>query len=125
VTRLSLAGATQGSFAVGKGPFGVTSDGENIWVTNYFGKSLSKLQAKDGLSLGIFKAGDGAAGILYDGAHLWVVNNGDSTVMRIGPDGSIISTYATGKGPFGIAFDGAKIWVSNFAGNSISTASVR
>ena len=110
-----------GKYAVGKGPFGVAAEGANVWVTNYFGKSVTKLRAADGLNLGTFKVGDGAAGIVFDGTSLWVVNNGDSTVMKLSPSsGSVIATYATGKGPFSVAFDGSRIWVPNFGSNSVS-----
>ena len=78
-----------GTYAVGKGPFGVAAQGENVWITNYFSQSVTKLRAVDGLNLGTFKVGDGAAGIAFDGTNLWVVNNGDSNVMKVSPaDGS-------------------------------------
>lgn len=89
-----------GTFKVGRGPFGLASDGANIWVTNYFGKSMTQLRASDGVTLGTYSVGNGAAGMAFDGDSLWVVNNGDNTIMKLSPaNGAVISTYATGTGP--------------------------
>ena len=108
--------------AVGRGPFGVAAQGENVWITNYFDKTVTKLRAADGFNLGTFNVGDGAAGIVFDGTNLWVVCNGDSTLVKLSPSsGTVVATYATGKGPFAVAFDGLNVWVSNFATNSVST----
>jgi DNA-binding beta-propeller fold protein YncE len=51
---------------------------------------------------------------------MWVVCNGDSTLMKMSPTGTVLATYATGKGPFAVAYDGANVWVPNFASNSVS-----
>jgi hypothetical protein len=45
------------SFPVGKNPLGVAFDGANIWVTNQYGVSVTKLRANDGENLGTFTTG--------------------------------------------------------------------
>src|SRR4029079_1169971 len=93
---------------------------ENVWITNYFDKTVTKLRASDGFNLGTLTVGDGAAGRLFDGATMWVVCNGDSTLMKVSPSGIVLATFATGKGPFSVAYDGANVWVPNYASNSVS-----
>ena len=65
------AGEILGTHKVGKGPFGVAAQGEFVFVSNFFGKSLTKLRASDGSILGTFKIGDGAAGVAADENGLW------------------------------------------------------
>jgi len=60
-----------GTHKVGKGPFGVAAQGEFVFASNFFGKSLTKLRASDGSILGTFKIGDGAAGVAADENGLW------------------------------------------------------
>ena len=65
------AGEILGTHKVGKGPFGVAAQGEFVFVSNFFGKSLTKLRASDGSILGTFKIGNGAAGVAADENGLW------------------------------------------------------
>jgi hypothetical protein len=44
----------------------VAAQGEFVFVSNFFGKSLTKVRASDGSILGTFKIGDGAAGVAAD-----------------------------------------------------------
>src|SRR5688500_8553576 len=120
VTKLSTAGAVLGTYAVGRAPFGVAGAGDSVYVTNFFGKTVTRLRAADGFNLGTFDVGDGAAGIIYDGSTLWVACHGDDSIVRVSTNGSIISTYATGNGPFSIAFDGVRVWVPNSGSDSVS-----
>src|SRR5450432_4041094 len=61
------------SFRAGKGPTYLTFDGDNIWVTNTNGASITKLRASDGALLGIFPfAHDNPEGIAWDGANIWI-----------------------------------------------------
>jgi len=58
------------SFAVGKSPTGVAFDGANIWVTNQYGSSVTKVRANDGTNLGTFTTGSGPTGIAFDEANM-------------------------------------------------------
>lgn len=44
VTRLALDGTNLGSFSVGDNPYGLTFDGENIWVANSLDGTVMKLK---------------------------------------------------------------------------------
>jgi hypothetical protein len=83
VIRLSLSGAVLGTYPKGKGAFGVAAEGPDVWLTNFWGKSVTKLRASDGLNLGTFDVGDGAAGVAFDGTNIWIANHGASNLMKI------------------------------------------
>jgi hypothetical protein len=77
-------GRVVGTYAVGHGPFGVAFDGANIWVANFFSKSVMKL-AVNGTVVSNVAVGDGLAGITFAGGYLWVANNGSNTVSKLDP----------------------------------------
>ena len=45
------------SFPVGDGPSGLAFDGANIWVTETYDDTVTKLRASDGALLGTFPVG--------------------------------------------------------------------
>jgi hypothetical protein len=85
-------------FPAGTGPWRVASDGANVWVTNFSGRSVTKLRSSDGALLGTFVVGIKPTGITYDGANMWVTNSGSSSVteLRAG-DGAVLGTFAAGQ----------------------------
>ena len=72
-----------GTYSVGTNPFGVAFDGANIWVTNSYDNTVTKLRASDGSLMGTYSAGSHPCGIAFDGANIWVTNSGDGTVTKI------------------------------------------
>jgi DNA-binding beta-propeller fold protein YncE len=68
---------------VGSGPNGVAFDGANIWVANYDGNNVTKLQAATGALVGTFPVGNFPLGVAFDGANIWVTNSGGSTVSKL------------------------------------------
>ena len=71
------------SFNVGNSPYGVAFDGANIWVTNYWAHTVTKLRASDGDLQGTFAVGNGPTGVAFDGANIWVANEYSNTVSRL------------------------------------------
>jgi hypothetical protein len=73
------------TFNAGNTPDAVAFDGANIWVTNSFNNTVSKLRASDGACAGTvnpadmtactFNAGNTPDAVAFDGANIWVVNN--------------------------------------------------
>jgi DNA-binding beta-propeller fold protein YncE len=61
---------------------GVVFDGNNIWVTNEGGNSVTKLRSLDGAPLGTFPVGPGPTGIAFDGANVWIANTGGNTLSK-------------------------------------------
>jgi len=107
------------SFPVGREPYFLAFDGENIWVTNHLlDNTVTKLRASDGATLGTFAAGTFPAGILFDSTNIWIADYGPpGQVIKMQPsDGTILGTFDTGGDgvPDRFAFDGENIWVTNF-----------
>jgi sugar lactone lactonase YvrE len=109
------------SFKVGKSPIGIAFDGTNIWGSNQYGQSLTKLRANDGENLGTFTVGSGPTGVAFDGANIWTANSFDGTVTKLrASDGKNLGTFSVGQAPLYVAFDGQDIWVTNSQGPSIT-----
>src|SRR5678816_1872200 len=47
------------TFRVGNGPLGMAFDGTNLWIANFNGDNVTKLQPSTGKILGTFHSGDG------------------------------------------------------------------
>ena len=95
-------------------PTKVLFDGTNIWVTNYYGDTVTKLRAADGANLGSFPTGRWPDGLAFDGANIWVVNfrSHDFTKLRAS-DGTLLGTFRIGGEPLNAAFDGMNLWVTD------------
>jgi DNA-binding beta-propeller fold protein YncE len=109
------------TFPVGPQPWGLTTDGDNIWVTSTGSDNVTKLRASDGTILGTFPAGGPSLYATFDGANIWVSHFLDSTVTKLrASDGALLGTFPVGTSPFGILFDGANIWVTNYYDDTVS-----
>ena len=107
--------------AVGTGPNGVAFDGENIWVTNHFSNSVTKLRASDGEIQGTFKVGIRPRGVAFDGENIWVANTDSNNVMKLrASDGQLLGTFIVSINPSSVAFDGENIWVTNQGSNNVT-----
>ena len=102
------------SFAAGDGPQYLTFDGANVWVTNYYANTVTKLRASDGERLGDFDAGRSPKYLTFDGENIWVADeNGRSLTKLRASDGTFLLTIPTlFDAPEGIAWDGTNIWVA-------------
>ena len=116
------------SFPAGDGPQRLAFDGANIWVTNQYVHTVTKLRASDGANLGTFPAGNYPAWITFDGANIWVSNqtvSGTVTKLRAS-DGVVLGTFDVGGlFPEGIAYDGANIWVAATLGLRCAVTKLR
>jgi len=65
----------------------VAFDGANIWVTNQFSDSVTKLRASDGAVLGTYAVGKDPFGVALaitpTGLNVWVANFGSNTVSKL------------------------------------------
>ena len=70
---------------VGATPEQMVFDGDNIWVANSYGQSISKIRASDGVVLGTYSVGPYPRGIAYDGSYIWVTteNSNPSMIMPL------------------------------------------
>ena len=118
------AANTTTSFKVGKEPYGVAFDGQNIWTANSGDGTLTKLRASDGERLGEFVCGAGY-GVAFDGANIWATRIDNKVVKVRASDGKVLGIYDAGTSPFWLAFDGANIWVANFGVGTGSVTELR
>ena len=79
---------------VGTGPWGVAFDGAHVWTANYFGNSVTVLQAANGAYITSFAVESFPTGIIYDGHSIWVACSGTnpSTKYSHGAVGNRITT---------------------------------
>ena len=95
-------------------------DGANVWVTNAYLNSVTKVRASDGIIQGTYDTGEFPAGIAFDGAKVWIVNNRDGTLSVLrAHDGTFLATVPVAEGPVDVKFDGHHIWVSSDVGASV------
>ena len=59
---------------VGKGPWGVSSDGTHVWVTNEYEGTVSEIKASSGTVIRTIHVGKEPLGVSSDGTHVWVAN---------------------------------------------------
>jgi serine/threonine protein kinase len=126
--RVGLAGvysASQYGFNV---PYDIAAYGNDVWVANGDGNSVTELNASNGdwiQTLGGSEYGfDQPIGILDDGKHLWITNTlGNSLTELSASDGSFIRTLSGGHYGFNepeeILSDGEHLWITNI-GNSVT-----
>jgi len=72
-----------GTYGVGNKPHGIAFDGENIWVANSQGASVTKLLASDGTLLDTIPAGIQPHHVVFDGRSIWVTNSNQNTISRL------------------------------------------
>jgi len=117
-------GKVIGTFTVGSDPIAAAFDGENVWVVNFGGNSVSKLRASDGTQLATIQLRPGSVmpfGLAFDGENIWVTGQTHVVELRAS-DGMEIGAFriTTPKGATtGVAFDGANLWVALQNFNSV------
>jgi YVTN family beta-propeller protein len=71
------------TITVGNSPGGVAFDGTNIWVTNGFDGTVSKIDAVTGMVADTITVGNSPSAVAFDGTNIWVTNDVDGTVSKI------------------------------------------
>ncbi len=124
-----------GLTAVGSAPFGVRSDGTDLWVANDLDGTVSRVRGSDARLLETWTGAPHALAVLVAMGKVFVLGPqaapgppSPGVLYRIDPSqaAGAMTTVATGlgNGPQGITFDGARIWTANFDGSvSIVTPS--
>ena len=96
----------------------IVFDGTNIWVTDFQGGALLKLDS-NGSVLQSVPVGAGPNRPAFDGANVWVPNeHSDSVTVVRASTGTIVRTL-TGNGlstPAAAAFDGERVLVTSLGG---------
>ena len=108
------SGVTFPTGSTGSQPLGMAFDGTNVWIANYQGTTLTKLNAATGTLIANVTVGSSPIGVAFDGTYIWSANNFDNKVSKVDPaTGTVVGTYPVGTGPRSILFDGKSIWVGN------------
>ena len=119
ITKLLAAdGTLEATFDVPSGqPNGVTSDGTNLWLTNYY--QVIKMDPSNGTVLATYGLFQNPEQILFDGSDIWFTETGGlqaklvHNVYKMQPsDGTILSKTETNSRPYAIATDGNMIFVA-------------
>jgi len=117
-------------------PSGIATDlSGNVWVANFGGNSLTKLDALGTTSTdptGVLSGANGykigplsapTAVALDQSGNAWVTNGGNNTVAKVSSDGSGSSIFQGGglSGPSSVSIDaGGNAWVANGKGASVT-----
>lgn len=121
------SGSYINSVVVGKEPYGMTENLDNIlYVSCYGDNTVYKIDATDGMNFKILKVinvDPGPAGLTCDSdGIIWVACSKAGTICKIVDDVVTLklSTGDVKSKPVGICCDGADgIWVANYASNTV------
>ena len=119
--RLPFAMLSPVAFPVAPYPDGLAFDGARIWTANNSG-SVSIL-TPGAIPWAVTTVTTGFSmpmGALFEGTNVWVTDNTAGSLLKLGPDGTILQTVAVGSNPYHPIFDGTNIWVPNAASGTIS-----
>jgi hypothetical protein len=99
-------------------PYGVSSDGTHVWVTNY-GGTVSEIDASTGTVVNTIPVA-GAGGISSDGTHVWVTGSGGTVSEIDAATGTVVQTIPVSGGADGISSDGTHVWATNSGDDTVS-----
>ena len=112
------------TIGVGTTPWGVSSDGTHVWVTNLNDDTVSELSASTGAVVQTIGVGTSPYDVSSDGTHVWVTNSLDNTVSELSAStGAVVQTIGVGSGPWGVSSNGTHVWVANSDANTVSELS--
>ena len=104
----------------GNGPTAVAVGFGDIWVTDSFENTVSRVDPT-GVVTAPIPVGRGASAIAVGEGAVWVVDSLDDTVVRIDPQtNSVTTTISVGDYPSGIAVGAHAVWVTNRNDGTIS-----
>src|SRR5262249_33652730 len=115
-------GAIMATYAVGKGPVALASDGKSLWVANLHDSTVMKVNTANGNITATFSVPGGPGGLAWDGASMWVSCRENNTVVKLSSTGSVVTSVAAGRRPLGIAYNSAtaSVWVANNLENTVT-----
>jgi YVTN family beta-propeller protein len=122
VTELDAStGAFVQTIPVGSGPYGVSSDGTDVWVANNGSNLVTELDASTGAFVQTIPVGTAPLGISSDGTDVWVANSGSNSVTELDAStGALVQTIGVGSSPDGVSSDGTHVCVANFSSDTVT-----
>jgi serine/threonine-protein kinase len=128
---VNLAAPRPTTYPVGDEPRALASDGETLWVANFFDNSLTQLTASAcgsspdlcGQSLGTFPVDDLPVALVHDGESLWVASSLRQTLSAVDPaTGEVVSGFALPHVPSAVLWDGSSLWIANAIAGTVTKA---
>jgi hypothetical protein len=100
------------------GPMFNCSDGEDIWVANFVGDTVTRIHASDGRSLGNWTGANAAHNTIAAAGFIYVVGRENpGKLYRIDPSqapGAVtLMGNSLGSLPVSITYDGLNLWTAN------------
>jgi hypothetical protein len=113
--------AAMQTISVGDAPYSCAADGENIWVTAFFG-DVYRVQASTGKVLGNWFGGTAYSLVVVAAGKVFATGyTAPGSLYLIDPTlpPGVVTVAASNLGdyPSGIAFDGTHIWTANRSGS--------
>lgn len=108
--------------SVGRYPFGVVWDGQNIWVTNYEDNTVSKIRTSTSTVVGTYAVGSHPRGVILVGNYILVANEGSNTITKLDDaTGALVATIPVGSAPYYLVGDplNTGFFVANAGSNTI------
>jgi serine/threonine-protein kinase len=122
-----LSGPSVSTYSVGDSPRSLITDGDSIWVANFFDSSLARLTASDcdvspdpcGQALATYAVPDLPVGLALDGNSLWIASALDQTLTQFDPSRGVeMDRYALPNVPTALIYASGFLWTANeFAGS--------
>jgi YVTN family beta-propeller protein len=110
------APAVAKTIRVGKGPDGITVDGDEIVVADAAAGTLIRI--RDDRPASPVPAGSQPDSPAVDGAVTWVVSSGDDAVRRI--ESGRTTTIRVGRAPESLAVGASSVWVTNAGDGTVT-----
>ena len=120
---------TLNSTPVGDSPRFNCSDGEDIWVPNLIGESVTRVHASDGRVLGTWTGATDAYNTIAAAGFIYVTGRQNpGKIYRINPvaaPGAVnVVENNLGANPVSITYDGLNLWTANLGTGSAGTGSI-
>ena len=103
----------------GNGPDGIAVDGNDVWVSNSRGNTLTRLSTETNKRVGRpIQVGINPDEVEAAGGVVWVANTDDGSVTRV--EGDELTPFTVGGGPEGLSLGKQFLWVANGDSDSVS-----
>jgi hypothetical protein len=117
------------STPVGSDPGFNCSDGEDIWVANFTGNSVTRVHASDGRVLGTWTGANAAHNTISAGGFIYVTGyENPGRIYRIDPTqapGAVTEVENNvGANPVSITYDELNLWTANSGGKAAGLGSI-
>ena len=120
LTRLAAVVRTLKPAGVSRA-FGVTWDGERVWIVDGALGRLVSMDPKTGALRDEFPTMHADAGVAHDGEYLWML--ADTEILKLDPNGGRILgrlTVPEGLNASGLAWAAGALWVGDMRGRRIA-----